>query len=111
MQGPGEALPTATCQGNTGYNNFFGKGIVDALKAAKDAYWMTEVEVQRLGAAAWVAFARGNRETALDLMRAAGRPRKAELAALRAQLERATAHRSGRRSERTPKPSGWRRPG
>ena len=33
VQGPGEALPTATCQGNTGYNNFFGKGIVDALKA------------------------------------------------------------------------------
>jgi subtilisin family serine protease len=24
---------TATCQGDTGYNNFFGKGIVDALKA------------------------------------------------------------------------------
>jgi tetratricopeptide (TPR) repeat protein len=45
--------------------------IVDALKAAKDAYWTTEVEVQRLGAAAWVAFARGNREAALDLMRAA----------------------------------------
>jgi subtilisin family serine protease len=32
-QGPGEALEFATCQGNTGYNNFFGKGIVDALKA------------------------------------------------------------------------------
>ena len=26
-------IPTATCTGNTGYNNFFGKGIVDALKA------------------------------------------------------------------------------
>jgi hypothetical protein len=24
---------TATCQGNTGYNSFFGKGIVDGLKA------------------------------------------------------------------------------
>jgi len=45
--------------------------IVDALKAAKDAYWAIEVEVQRLGAAAWVAFAGGNREAALDLMRAA----------------------------------------
>jgi subtilisin family serine protease len=32
-QGAGFAVPTATCQGNTGYNNFFGKGIVDALKA------------------------------------------------------------------------------
>jgi subtilisin family serine protease len=32
-QGPGFDVATATCQGNTGYNNFFGKGIVDALKA------------------------------------------------------------------------------
>jgi lantibiotic leader peptide-processing serine protease len=32
-QGPGFTFPTATCQGNTGYNGFFGKGIVDALKA------------------------------------------------------------------------------
>jgi lantibiotic leader peptide-processing serine protease len=30
--GPGSPL-TATCQGDTGYNDFFGKGIVDALKA------------------------------------------------------------------------------
>jgi subtilisin family serine protease len=33
LAGPLIGLPTATCQGNTGYNNFFGKGIVDALKA------------------------------------------------------------------------------
>jgi hypothetical protein len=34
VEGPGEAGgPTATCQGDTGYNNFFGKGIVDALEA------------------------------------------------------------------------------
>lgn len=45
--------------------------IVDAMKAAKDAYWAIEVEVQRLGAAAWVAFAKGTREEALTLMRAA----------------------------------------
>lgn len=32
-QGPGFVFPTATCQGNTGYNSFFGKGIVDALRA------------------------------------------------------------------------------
>jgi hypothetical protein len=32
-QGPGFTFATATCTGNTGYNNFFGKGIVDALKA------------------------------------------------------------------------------
>ncbi len=45
--------------------------IVEALKAAKNAYWSIEVEVQRTAAAAWVAFARGNRDAALDLMRAA----------------------------------------
>lgn len=32
-QGPGFVFPQATCQGNTGQNTFFGKGIVDALKA------------------------------------------------------------------------------
>lgn len=34
-QGPNESFSplTATCQGDTGYNGFFGKGIVDALKA------------------------------------------------------------------------------
>lgn len=32
-QGPGFDFATATCQGGTGYNSFFGKGIVDALKA------------------------------------------------------------------------------
>ena len=31
--GPGINPPTATCQGNGGYNSFFGKGIVDAVKA------------------------------------------------------------------------------
>jgi len=45
--------------------------IVDALKAEKDGYWTTEVEVQRMGGAAWVAFARGDRKAALDLMTAA----------------------------------------
>jgi len=45
--------------------------IVEALKAAKDTYWAVEVEVQRLGGAAWVAYAKGNREEALNLMRAA----------------------------------------
>ena len=37
---------------------------------AKDAYWSVEVEVQRLGAAAWIAHAKGDREEALKLMRA-----------------------------------------
>jgi tetratricopeptide (TPR) repeat protein len=45
--------------------------IVEAMKAVKDAYWTVEVEVQRLGGAAWVAYAKGNREEALNLMRAA----------------------------------------
>jgi subtilisin family serine protease len=33
ISGPGTQLPTATCSGEVGYNNFFGKGIVDAVKA------------------------------------------------------------------------------
>jgi subtilisin family serine protease len=33
IQGPGFVFLTATCQGNPGYNSFFGKGIVDALRA------------------------------------------------------------------------------
>jgi predicted Zn-dependent protease len=43
--------------------------IVDGLKAAKNNYWATEVEVQRSGAAAWTAYAKGNRDEALALMR------------------------------------------
>jgi len=46
-------------------------GLVNALKAAKDGYWATEVEVQRLAAAAWTAYAKGNRDEALALMRSA----------------------------------------
>ena len=41
-----------------------------AAALAKDAYWSTEVEVQRLAAAAWIAHAKGDREGALNLMRA-----------------------------------------
>lgn len=45
--------------------------IVAGLKATKNDYWATEIEVQRLGAAAWIAFAEGKREEALELMRSA----------------------------------------
>ncbi|HEY7317917.1 MAG TPA: hypothetical protein VIE89_10110, partial [Candidatus Binatia bacterium] len=45
--------------------------IVDALKTAKDNYWATEVEVERLSAAAWTAQARGNSDEGLTLMRSA----------------------------------------
>ncbi len=45
--------------------------IRDTLKAAKNEYWATEVEVSRLGAAAWTALALGKREEALGLMRSA----------------------------------------
>jgi tetratricopeptide (TPR) repeat protein len=45
--------------------------IVATLKAAQNDYWATEVEVQRLAAAAWIAFAGGERGEALNLMRAA----------------------------------------
>jgi tetratricopeptide (TPR) repeat protein len=45
--------------------------IVNGLKAAKNDYWATEVEVQRLGASAWSGYAKGNRDAALTLMRLA----------------------------------------
>ena len=43
----------------------------DSLRAAKNNYWATEVEVNRLGAAAWTALAQGKNDEALNLMRAA----------------------------------------
>ena len=42
-----------------------------ALLAAKNSYWATEVEVQRLAAAGWIALGEGKSEDALKLMRAA----------------------------------------
>jgi tetratricopeptide (TPR) repeat protein len=45
--------------------------IVNGLKAAKNDYWAIEVEVQRLGAAAWTGYAKGSRDEALTLMRSA----------------------------------------
>jgi tetratricopeptide (TPR) repeat protein len=42
-----------------------------ALLAAKNTYWATEVEVQRLAAAGWIAFGDGKTDEALKLMRAA----------------------------------------
>ena len=43
----------------------------DALKAAKNEYWAAEVEVSRIGVAAWTALAQGKRDEALGLMRSA----------------------------------------
>ena len=40
----------------------------DALAERKDAYWTGQVEVQRLGAQAWVELAQGKRAMALALM-------------------------------------------
>jgi len=45
--------------------------IVNGLKTAKNDYWATEVEVQRLSADAWTSYAKGNRDEALTLMRSA----------------------------------------
>jgi tetratricopeptide (TPR) repeat protein len=42
-----------------------------ALVAAKNTYWATEVEIQRLAAAGWIALGEGKSEEALRLMRAA----------------------------------------
>ncbi|MFN2645494.1 MAG: tetratricopeptide repeat protein [Burkholderiales bacterium] len=43
----------------------------DALRAAQNDYWATEVEVMRLGAAAWTALAEDRGDEALGLMRQA----------------------------------------
>ncbi|HSA88268.1 MAG TPA: hypothetical protein VLF42_00025 [Burkholderiales bacterium] len=43
----------------------------EQLKEANNRYWAGEVEVMRLGAAAWVALAQGNGSTALETMRRA----------------------------------------
>lgn len=43
----------------------------DELKTAKNDYWATEVEIERLGAAAWTAFAQDKKEEALTLMQTA----------------------------------------
>jgi tetratricopeptide (TPR) repeat protein len=45
--------------------------IQQSLKAAKEEYWSTQVEIQRLATAAWLAHAEGNQEEALKLMNAA----------------------------------------
>jgi tetratricopeptide (TPR) repeat protein len=42
-----------------------------ALVTAKNNYWATEVEIQRLAAAGWIALGEGKSEEALKLMRAA----------------------------------------
>ncbi len=50
---------------------------VEALKAAaaalqgRDAYWQEQVEIQRVAAEGWVAFARGERDAGLALLREA----------------------------------------
>ena len=45
--------------------------LAEALKAAKNPYWATEVEIERLTIAAWTDYAKGGRDTALALMREA----------------------------------------
>jgi tetratricopeptide (TPR) repeat protein len=45
--------------------------IGETLKTAKNDYWATEVEVQRLGIEAWLAFAKGHRDQALATMHTA----------------------------------------
>jgi tetratricopeptide (TPR) repeat protein len=47
------------------------EGFHKALLTAKNAYWATEVEIQRLAVAAWIALGEGNPDEALKLMRAA----------------------------------------
>ena len=46
-------------------------GLHKALQDAKNTYWATELEVQRLATAAWIALAKKSNDEALKLMRAA----------------------------------------
>jgi hypothetical protein len=43
----------------------------DALKAASDAYWAEQVDIQRQVAIAWVTFADGDKARGIELLRAA----------------------------------------
>jgi hypothetical protein len=45
------------------------KELRGALENASQSYWATQVEIQMLAAAAWIAQAKGENETALKLMR------------------------------------------
>jgi hypothetical protein len=45
--------------------------IQKSLAAAKENYWATQVEIQRLAASAWLAHAEGRNDESLKLMRAA----------------------------------------
>jgi hypothetical protein len=55
----------------------------EAVGATSDAYWTEQVDIQRLGASAWVALAAGRQDEALALMReAADREDATEKAAL-----------------------------
>jgi len=42
-----------------------------ALESASQSYWATQVEIQMLAASAWIAETRGEKETALKMMRTA----------------------------------------
>jgi Tfp pilus assembly protein PilF len=53
----------------------------DALRAARDAYWAEQVDIQHTAASAWVLFAEGNRDGALVMLaRAADAEDKTEKA-------------------------------
>ncbi len=57
--------------------------LADTVRATKDAYWTEQVEIQRLGAEAWVTLAAGDAPAALRMMReAADREDATEKAAL-----------------------------
>ena len=66
-----------------------------ALLDAKNTYWATEVEVQRLAAAGWIALGEGKSDEALKFMRAA------------ADLEDRTRSTSSRRAASFPRASCW----
>jgi hypothetical protein len=46
------------------------QALQDELATAHEAYWAEQVNIQRQGVSAWLAFAEGHRQEAVDLMRA-----------------------------------------
>jgi len=64
-------VPVIAQEAATGMVRMFAWANRDALAARNDAYWTGQVEIQRLGAQAWVELAQGRRAAALTLMRQA----------------------------------------
>ncbi len=74
--------------------------------ASRDAYWAGQVEIQRRVAAAWIAYAKGQRKDALTLMKSAAELESTtEKQCVAESLQRALRRGTGRREVRRPRQS------